>query len=122
MSHTIVDLFKRSLQVFAETDDARRRATIDEIYTDDCVFYDPNSGAHRGRDQIDKIAGVISASHPGFEYQPIVEPDMSGNSGRIQWVSGHPGNTPKYAGTDFFIVRDNRIAAIYLFWDPLPKR
>ena len=25
-----------------------------------------------------------------------------------------------YAGTDFIIARDGRIAAVYLFFDPLP--
>jgi hypothetical protein len=35
--------------------------------------------------------------------------------------SGRPGEAPAYAGTDFFIVRDGRIAAaVYLFFDKLP--
>ena len=28
---------------------------------------------------------------------------------------------PAYAGTDFIIARDGRIAAVYLFFDKLPK-
>lgn len=40
-----------------------------------------------------------------------------GNGGRIQWISGLPGEVPAYAGTDFIIARDGRIAAIYLFFD-----
>jgi hypothetical protein len=42
-----------------------------------------------------------------------------GNAGRIQWVSGRPGEAPAYAGTDFIIARDGRIAALYLFFDKL---
>jgi hypothetical protein len=42
------------------------------------------------------------------------------NAGRIRWVSGRPGEAPAYAGTDFIIVRDGRIAALYLFFDKLP--
>jgi len=34
--------------------------------------------------------------------------------------SGRPGEAPAYAGTDFIIARDGRIAAIYLFFDKLP--
>jgi len=34
-------------------------------------------------------------------------------------VSGLPGEAPEYAGTDFIIARDIRIAAIYLFIDKL---
>ncbi len=32
---------------------------------------------------------------------------------------GSPGDASGYAGTDFIIVRDGRIAAIYLFFDEL---
>ena len=33
---------------------------------------------------------------------------------------GRPGEAPAYAGTDFIIARDGRIAALYLFFDKLP--
>jgi hypothetical protein len=35
-------------------------------------------------------------------------------------VSGRPGEAPAYAGTDFIIARDGRIAAVYFFFDKLP--
>jgi hypothetical protein len=73
-----------------------------------------------GRDEIDRIAGGIKATHPDFRYQPIAEPEELGNAGRIQWVSGRPGEAPAYAGTDFIIARDGQIAAVYLFFDKLP--
>jgi len=41
------------------------------------------------------------------------------NAGRIRWVSGRPGEAPAYAGTDFIIACDGRIAALYLFFDAL---
>ncbi|GAB3094498.1 nuclear transport factor 2 family protein [Lysobacter terrae] len=119
MTHSIQDLLRVNLDVFAENDPARRRALIDEFYAEDCVFYDPNAGVHRGRDAIDRIADAIKATHPDFKYHPIAEPDVSGDGGRIQWVSGAPGQAPAYAGTDFIIAREGRIAAIYLFFDKL---
>jgi hypothetical protein len=117
MSYTISTLLTQNLRdVFGENDAARRRAAIDEIYTEDCVFYEPN-GVHRGRDEIDRVAGAIKATHPDFRYQPIAPAEELGNSGRIQWVSGRPGEPPAYAGTDFIVARDGRIAALYLFFD-----
>src|SRR4029077_12305697 len=117
---SISTLLARNLQdVFGEGDPARRRAAIDEIFTEDGVFYDPINGAHPGRDAIDRVAGAIRATHPDFRYQPIAEPEELGNAGRIQWVSGPPGEAPAYAGTDFIIVRDGWIAAVYLFFDKL---
>jgi hypothetical protein len=76
------------------------------------VFYDPSSGVYRGRDEIDRIAGAIRATHPDFRYQPIAEPEELGNGGRVKWVSGRPGDPPAYAGTDFIIAWDGRIAAL----------
>ena len=119
MSYSISTLLTRNLHdVFGENDPARRRAAIDEIFTEDCVFYEPH-GVHRGRNEIDRVAGAIKATHPAFRYQPIGEPEVTGNGGRIRWVSGAPGQAPEYAGTDFIIARDGRIAAIYLFFDKL---
>ena len=107
------------LEVFGENDPARRRATIDEIYNEDVAFYDPSKGVYRGRDEIDRIAGAIRATHPDFTYQPIAEPEEAGDGGRLQWVAGRPGEPPVYAGTDFIVARDGRISAIYLFFDKL---
>ena len=121
MPFSISTLLTRNLQdVFGENDAARRRAAIDEIWAEDGVFYDPNSGAHRGRDEIDRIAGVIKATHPDFRYQLSAEPEELGNAGRVPWVSGRPGEAPAYAGTDFIIARDGQISAVYLFFDKLP--
>jgi hypothetical protein len=121
MPFSISTLLTRNLQdVFGENDAARRRAAIDEIWTEDGVFYDPKSGAHRGRDEIDRVAGAIKATHPDFRYQLIAEPEELGNAGRGRWVAGRPGEAPSYAGTDFIIARDGQISAVYLFFDKLP--
>jgi hypothetical protein len=112
VSFSISTLLIRNLHdIFGENDPSRRRVAIDEVFTEDCVFYDPSRGVYRG---------AIRATHPDFRYQPIAEPEELGNGGRIQWVSGRPGEAPAYAGTDFIIARDGRIAALYLFFDKLP--
>ena len=121
MSSSTSSLLTRNLrEVFGENDPARRRAVIDEIFAEDCVFYDPSGRVHRGRDAINRVAGTIKATHPDFRYQPTVGPEEVGNGGPIQWVSGRPGEAPAYAGTDFIIARDGRIAAIYLIFDKRP--
>jgi len=52
MSYSISTSLTRNLQdVFGENDPARRRAAIDEIFTEDCVFYEPK-GVYHGRDEI----------------------------------------------------------------------
>jgi len=89
-------------------------AAIDEIFHEDAIFYDPGGGIFRGRDEIDRIAGVIKATHPDFEYRPLFPPEKLGVTGRVRWVSGTPGKPPAYAGTDFIVTRNGRIASVYL--------
>ena len=90
MSYSISTLLKRNLQdVFGENNPERRRAAIDEIYTEDVVFYDPNKG-DRGRDEIDRIAGAIKATHPYFSYQLTAEPEEVGDGGRGPMGIGPP--------------------------------
>ena len=63
MSSSISTLLTRNLrEVFGENDPARRRAAIDEIFTEDCVFYEPR-GDYRGGDAIERGAGARKATH-----------------------------------------------------------
>ena len=121
MAYTVTTLLLRNLaEVFGEGDPVRRRAAIDEFFHEDAVFCDPNGGVFRGRDEIDRIAGVIKATHPDFQYQPLSPPEEMGDGGRVRWVEGSPGKPPANAGTDFIIARKGKIAAVYLFFDELP--
>ena len=122
MSHSIPTLLTRNLHdVFGENDPERRRRAIEDIFAEEALFHDPRTGVHRGWDEIDRIARAIKSTHPDFRYTPIREPeDLGGAAGRIQWVSGRANEAPTYAGTDFIVARDGRIAALYLFFDPLP--
>ena len=121
MSNEITTLLMRNLtDVFGENDPVRRRKAVDEIFNEDAVFHDPMGGVFRGRDEIERIAGVIKARHPDFQYQPLAAPEVTGDAARVRWVSGTPGKPPAYAGTDLIIARDGRIASVYLFFDQLP--
>jgi len=75
MSSSISTLLTRNLHdVFGENDPARRRAAIDEIFTEDGVFYDPRRGVHRGRDEIDRVAGALFAAAEGAPCKPRFSP------------------------------------------------
>jgi hypothetical protein len=108
MSYTISTLLTRNLDdVFGENDPARRRAVIHEIFTEDCVFYEPR-GVYRGRDEIERVAGAIKATHPDFRYQPIAPP-AGGSDGyqaalvRRQLTRGLISSLPGTAGLPPFI-------------------
>ncbi|NLS01681.1 nuclear transport factor 2 family protein [Rhizobium sp. P38BS-XIX] len=117
----IATLLERNLQgIFGEGDETLRRKVADEILAEDAVFVEPH-GIYRGRDEIVRIAGEIRAKHPSFHYTPLAPADvLQEQAGRVKWVAGEPGESPVYAGTDFIVAKDGKIAAIYLFFDGQP--
>jgi hypothetical protein len=116
----IETLLNRNLpEVFGEGDPARRRAAIQELYTEDCVLYVP-PGTFVGHDALDKFAGDLRATHPHYVYTLNGAAQVLHNSGRLAWGSGPKGETPAYTGVDFIIARDGKIAALYVYLDPPP--
>jgi hypothetical protein len=114
-------LLNRNLpEVFGEGDAARRRAAIKELYTEDCVLYVP-PGTFVGHEALDKFAGDLRATHPHYVYTPHGAPQVLHNAGRLSWGSGPKGEAPLYTGVDFIIVRDGKIAALYVFLDSAPS-
>ena len=103
-----------------DRDATRRRAAIEELYTDDCALYAP-PGIFVGHDALDKFAGDLRATHPHFSYTPHGAPQALHNAGRLAWGSGPRGEAPDYTAVDVVIVRDDKIAALYVFLDSLPS-
>ncbi len=94
----IETLLNRNLpEVFGEGDPARRRAAIQELYTEDCVLCVP-PGTFVGHDALDKFAGDLRATHPHYVYTPHGAPQVLHNSGRLAWGSGPKGEMPEYTG------------------------
>jgi hypothetical protein len=113
----VATLLNRNLpEVFGEGDPARRRAAIRELYTEDCMICVP-PGTFVGHDALDKFAGDLRAMHPHFVYTPHGAPQVLHNSARLTWGSGPKGETPAYTGADFIIVREGKIAALYVYLD-----
>jgi SnoaL-like domain len=119
-ANRIETLLIRNLpEVFGEGDPVRRRAAIAELYTEDCVLYVP-PGSFVGHDALDKFAGDLRATHPHFVYTPYGAPQVLHNSGRLAWGSGPKGEAAAYTGVDFIIVRDGKIAVLYVYLDSPP--
>ena len=118
MTERTTELLDRNLQeVFGEGDAARRRAAVEEFYTHDCVVH-VQDGVFVGHDAVDKFAGELRATHPHFVYTPHGEPQALHDGGILAWGSGPKGEPPEYTGLDVVIVRENKIAALYVFLNP----
>ena len=117
MSDHIRELLHRNLQeVFGEGNAARRRAAIEDLYTEDCVLYAP-PGIFVGPEALDKFADDLRATHPHFVYTLRGVAQALHHAGRLAWGSGPRGEPPNYTGLDVVIVRERKIAALYVFLD-----
>jgi len=120
MSYSISTLLTRTVHdAFGENDPARRRAGIDEIFTEDCVLYEPGAPTMAATRS---IAWRVRSRLLTLTFDISQLPSLKNwAKGRVHWVSARPGEAPDSAGTDFIITRDGRIAAIYLVFDKRPE-
>jgi hypothetical protein len=116
----IATLLERNVaEVFGENDAGRRRAVISEIYAEDAVVHAP-VGAIVGHDALDKFAGDLRSMHPHYVYAPFGAPRVLHDSARLAWGSGPKGEPARYTGEDFILVRNGKIAALYIYLDSPP--
>jgi len=121
MSGRIHEQLNRNLQEdFGEGEAARRRAAIEELYTDDCYSIClPASSS--GTMHWTSSQETCVRTHPHFEYTPHGEPQALHNAGRLALGSGPRGEKLDYTGLDVIIVRGDEIAALYVFLDSMPS-
>jgi len=107
----------QSSDVFGENDPARRARRLTKS-SPKIACSTIHRGVYRGRDEIDRIAGEVRATHLDFRYQPIAEPEEVGNGGRVKWQRAALARrrlTPVLISS----LPGRRIAAVYLFFDKL---
>jgi hypothetical protein len=112
MSYSISTLLTRNLHdLFGENDSARRRAAIDEIFTEDGVFYDPSKGVAATRSIASRArSGLLTLT---FDISQLPSPRnwaMAGGSNgyraalvRHQLTPGLISSLPGMAGSPPFI-------------------
>jgi hypothetical protein len=104
-------LLNRNLpEVFGEGDPARRRAAIQELYTEDCVLYAP-PGTFVGHDALDKFAGDLRATHPHYVSTPHGAPQVLHNSD--VWRGLGAGQASAYTGVDHHRATADRGLYVY---------
>src|SRR4051795_11399991 len=105
---------KSSARVMRRAAEQRLRTSIPKTA---CCMCPP--GIFVGLEALDKFAGDLRATHPNFVYTPHGEAQALHNAGRLAWGSGPGDEPPNYTGLDMVIVRDGKIAALYVFLDPV---
>ena len=74
-----------------------------------------------GMEPLISLRAISVRTHPDFVYTPMGEAQALHNAGRLAWGSGPRGQPPNYTGLDVIIVRDEKIAGLYVFLDPYSR-
>lgn len=121
MSKALADLMERNLlEVFGQTDSARRAEAIAQLYTADCTFFEAEEEV-AGREALNAKVGAILKDVPRLEFRAVTPAQVNHNLGRLHWRLGPAGAKPVVTGMDIAVFESGRIRALYTFLDK-PER
>jgi SnoaL-like domain len=117
---TLGQLMERNvLEVFGERDSGRRKSVIDELYTEDCTFFEADDQIS-GRDALNAKVGHILEEAPGFVFRLAGQAEVNHDHGRLRWHFGPNGAAPVVKGMDVAVFKQGRICSLYAFLDKAP--
>ncbi|MCI4065963.1 nuclear transport factor 2 family protein [Micromonospora sp. R77] len=109
----------RYIESWNETDPAKRRLLIDEVWAEDGRYTDPLAVVE-GREAIAALIGAVQGQFPGLRFGlgPV---DAHHDIARFTWTLGAPGAEPLVVGFDVAVfTADGRIAQVHGFLDKVP--
>jgi hypothetical protein len=113
----IPELVDRYLQVWNETDPARRRALIANTWTEDASYLDPVL-CGQGHDGIDAMVEAVHARYPGLTFARAGQIDQHNDRVRFGWTFGSEHGPALARGIDIAVVApDGRFAQVTGFFD-----
>jgi hypothetical protein len=114
------DIVEKYIATWNETDPARRRELIEELYVADASYTDPLADL-RGLAEID--AGVAGAQQmfPGMVFALAGAVDANHNQARFSWHLGPAGEEPVVIGFDVAVTNaDGKLTSVHGFLDKVP--
>ncbi|WP_158885710.1 nuclear transport factor 2 family protein [Amycolatopsis anabasis] len=111
---------KRYIDVWNETDPARRRELIERVFTEDATYTDP-LGAVRGWAGIDGFIAGAQEQFAGLVFSLPGAVDGHHDTARFHWHLGAPGaGEPLAIGFDVVATEDGRVRQVFGFLDKVP--
>jgi hypothetical protein len=113
------NIAQRYIDSWNETDPAKRRLIIDELYTSDASFTDPLAEVV-GPAGIDQVMAGAQGQFAGLEFSlgPV---DGHHDIARFTWFLGAPGaEEPIVIGFDVIVLDGEKIKHVHGFLDKVP--
>ncbi|MEU5551167.1 nuclear transport factor 2 family protein [Micromonospora sp. NPDC047793] len=114
------ELVERYLAIWNETDPARRRREIDDLFAAEGRYVDPLVVAE-GRDAVDATIAAVQDRFPGMSFRAVGPVDGHHQQVRFAWELGPEGVEAPIAGFDVATVDDDgRLTQVLGFLDRVP--
>jgi SnoaL-like domain len=108
------------LDVWNETNPARRAAAVAALFAEDCEYTDPLATA-RGVSAVDRMLQGVQEQLPGFNFSLVGKVDSHHEQVRFTWQAAPEGATePVIVGSDVMLLAAGRILRVYGFLDKVP--
>jgi hypothetical protein len=110
-------IVERYLAPWNETDPAKRRELIEQVFSEDATYTDP-LGAVRGADGLDQFIAGAQQQFGGLVFTLGGRVDAHHDIARFTWHLGPEGaEEPLAIGFDVIVVEDDRIRQVLGFLD-----
>ena len=117
MNPALRQLMERNvLEVFGERDFERRTSVINELYAENCTFFEADDQI-TGRDALNAKVEQILKDAPGFVFRLAGPAEVNHDVGRARWHFGPSGAAPVATGMDVAVFKQGRICSLYAFLD-----
>lgn len=114
------ELIERYLATWNEQDPSRRRAAIDQLWTEDARYVDPLVTAD-GREAIDATIAGVQQQFRGLDFRLAGPVDAHHNVARFTWELAPDGAEAIVIGFDVAILsEDGRLRTVCGFLDKVP--
>jgi hypothetical protein len=113
-------LVRNLIEVFDERDATKRLGVVQELYTENAIFYEPDA-SFQGYEAINnRVSELLSTLPSNANFAPIAKPNRNHHLARLSWTLATEEGPVMVRGMDVAVVEDGRIATLYLFIDPPP--
>lgn len=113
-------IVQRYLAAWNETDPARRRAAVEDVFAADVRYVDPLA-AVEGHAALDGLIGAMQGQFPGLVFTAGGPVDAHHEQARFTWHLGPAGEDPVVVGFDVAeLGADGRIRTVLGFIDQAP--
>jgi len=118
MSEHVTTLVENYIAVWNERDVSKRRSLIDLVFTNACIYIDPNNSVV-GRDAIELLVEALQAKLPGLRFALSGAVNAHHDQALFSWKLAAPGATaPTATGVDMAVLDGNRIHQLHGFVNP----